>query len=371
MLQAIGQIVVRRRGQLSRSVSELARAARVDLAHLESLERGEAGISTAELERLAQELDLELGDLRRGREVARAQPSIFLRQHPHADFNPIDHTLLDEAFEQGRSLTSLSRMLGLTPPAQTDRSLSGPRPDHDGYDLANRLRKALALGDSPLGDLRQIAERECCIAVVVCALRSTKVTAVSVRSGAAGCIVLNGNDTIRQLEPALSRVHLAHELCHLLFDPEEVGLQLVIDELDDKSKASAERRARAFAAELLLPAQGLRALLGSPLATDGIEEATKLIRKARQHFATPHEITVNHLVNCKFIDAELRETLIKAHTGQIAAEPMTLPDVGKPSLRVAELTQSAYQAQLLTDGQARTILGLDPSVRLPWERDDE
>jgi len=54
-------------------------------------------------------------------------------------------------------------------------------------------------------------------------------------------------------------VWIAHELCHRPFvDPEVEGVHVVIDFDGDRHVHEAERRARAFAAELLLPDAGLR-----------------------------------------------------------------------------------------------------------------
>ncbi|MGK4004474.1 ImmA/IrrE family metallo-endopeptidase [Sorangium sp. So ce1036] len=55
-------------------------------------------------------------------------------------------------------------------------------------------------------------------------------------------------------------VDLAHELGHILFDPPQGEIHLVVDQEDDVGKGvrHVEQRARAFAAELLMPAEGLR-----------------------------------------------------------------------------------------------------------------
>ena len=60
----------------------------------------------------------------------------------------------------------------------------------------------------------------------------------------------------RRTNAVLARVYLAHELCHVLFDPSDGGLHIVLDVGSDRDVQAAEQRARAFAAELLLPLPG-------------------------------------------------------------------------------------------------------------------
>ena len=54
-------------------------------------------------------------------------------------------------------------------------------------------------------------------------------------------------------------MHLAHELCHLLFDPKESGVQIVLE--TEGKEDLFEQRARAFSAELLVPSMSLSQLL--------------------------------------------------------------------------------------------------------------
>ncbi|HEU4412237.1 MAG TPA: ImmA/IrrE family metallo-endopeptidase [Polyangiaceae bacterium] len=161
---------------------------------------------------------------------------------------------------------------------------------------------------------------------------------------------------------------MAHELCRVLFDPSEGGLHLVVEGADERRGQAAEQRARAFAAELLLPFEGLSRLLGVPRALEETGAVRDLIARARSHFGTPHEIASNHLCNLNFIDRRLRERL-EAETTTFAATPptTTLPARNAPSRVVAELVARAHREGLLTDSEARSTLGLDQFDRLPWD----
>jgi Zn-dependent peptidase ImmA (M78 family) len=130
----------------------------------------------------------------------------------------------------------------------------------------------------------------------------------------------------------------------------------------------SEQRARAFAAELLMPAEGLRRLLGQPQYVMGMAEAMDLVERTRTEFLTPIEIAVNHLVNREYVWSEVREALIeKARRGESSGdrcatgpnEPSAKPDLLEQ--RVVE----ALNRDLITQGRARELLGLSAWDDLP------
>jgi Zn-dependent peptidase ImmA (M78 family) len=366
MIARVGHIITARRQARGLDVAALAEGAGVSVDHLRQLEAGQAGISTVGLEKLAGFLELDLAALRRGEQRDAAEPSVFLRHHDSPDFHPSDWPVLDGALHQGRSLQALGRLLGHVPILAARGAAYGPSPAREGYALARELRTALKLGGESIGDLRALAEEQLQVAVVVRALSSVKVTALSVRADDGATIVLNELDPDRQKNPMLARVHIAHELCHLLYDPSDGGLHLVVDLALDRRDLAAEQRARGFAAELLLPEQGLKALLGPPGATTSRDEAQRRVREARRAFGTPHEIAVNHLTNLGFIDGALREGLL-LKAAAVPTVETSLPAPGAPSRRVRALIEQAHSLGLVTDGQARDVLGLDFSAPLPWE----
>lgn len=167
----------------------------------------------------------------------------------------------------------------------------------------------------------------------------------------------------RRTNPSTIRVDLAHELAHVLFDPADGRVNLVVDDdgQENRNVTRAEQRARAFAAELLMPAEGLRRLLGPPQYAMGIVEAMDVVERTRSDFLTPIEIAVNHLVNREYVWSEIREAVIeKARSGEpsgdrYAAElmdPFARPDLLER--RVIE----ALNRDLMTQGRARELLRL-------------
>lgn len=357
-------------------MGDVAKASGIGEDAWSALERGEPAVSTAELAQIADLLSLDFAALLRGEEVPRPVPSVFLRHQGAQDFDERDARALDEALEQGRAIPYLVRLVGRPLPALqagmfTPHEARADRPDapaRDGYASAREVRQWMGDPAGALGDLAGLVERRFGIAVVVASLHSSRLAAASVRAGEAAAVVLNAQDPLRQANPLLARVHIAHELCHVLFDPSDGGVHVVIDETADRRTNAAEQRARAFAAELLLPIDGLTALLGPPLRIreDGL--AQELVERVRGHFGTPHEITANHLCNLGFVDSQLRSWLENRKTRFSARPPVSsVPRDDEPSRYVAELTEEAHRGGLLTDGEARRMLLLERFSPLGWE----
>lgn len=376
MLQQIGDIVSRVRAREGLSPDVLAQRAEVAESALIALEHGLPGLSTAALDRVASQLGLDGSALLAGQEVARPRVSVFLRHTGTQDFDHAAAAPLDQALESGRTLRSLNARLGRPATGRGDGTFRAheatAQPERDGYACARSVRAWLNVPVDPLGDLRELLEERLEIAVVTAWL-PRKLTAASVRDGSgAAAAVLNEWDEDRSANPQLARVHLAHELCHLLFDPSEGGVHLVCDVRDDNAKLieRAEKRARAFAAEFLLPLDGLTALLGPPLRERGAMKPRRMVAEARTHFSTPWEIAVNHLCNRKFVEPELRERLLReGPRGTVPGRIGTkLPPPDRPSIALRDRVRRAWDEGILTDGQVRVALGITLEQPLPWER---
>ena len=166
-------------------------------------------------------------------------------------------------------------------------------------------------------------------------------------------------------------MYLAHELAHIVHDPSTGGLHIVIDKDEKKphvvSADGAERRAKAFAAELLMPLVGLLDLLGTPNNTVSGEQGRRLVAKAREHFSTPWEIAANHLNNHGFISDGVREALLHqgpkvTPTGLLGTR---LPGTAAPSIALSDRVRHAHREGLVTDGQVRVALKLTVDDPLP------
>lgn len=378
MIERIAGIVKAARARAGLSLRDLASESGVPEETVATLERGQMGMTTTELFEVARVLSLDPIALLGGREMAHATPSVFLRHAEHQDFDDQDRAVLDEALDAGRALASLRAELGeplaaLQAGVFDSSAAAADRPEapaQEGYRFAKNVRNWLGNPRRPLDDMAPLIERQFGIAVVVRALATTRSTAASVRAEDAAGIVINACDVFRKKNPLLGRNHLAHELCHILFDPSEGGLHIVVDLEGDRKTHQAEQRAKAFAAELLLPLPGLVALLGDPRGIGSPEAALDLVSRARSHFGTSHEIAANHLCNLSFVDKSLRDRLAadsSKFTGTLP--PMSLPAEGEASVLIGEYVKRAWHEGYLTDGEARSLCGLDILDPLPWDED--
>jgi len=371
VLAEIGAVVARVRARTGASLAALADRIECDVATLERLEAGQPGVSTTQLDDLAEALGLDPRALRRGEERLRPAPTVFLRHERMQDFRNDDLNLLDDAIAQARTLTALGQLLQEAPAEWPGAGFRRSESPHDtpeaaarhGYQLAGDLRRALERITEPLDDIRALVEERLGIAIVLREL-STR-AACAVKAGDAAAIVLSGG-SFRTASRA--RGAIAHEVCHILHDPDREGVHIVLDRDSDRSTHANEQRARAFAAELLLPRAGLNRLLGVPRSVREQDTAKELVIQAMEHFGASWQITANHLCNREFVDMSLRVWLeaLEAHALS-AAWKVSLPPLGGPSVLVADRVARAYKQALITDGEARDALGLEAIDPLPWD----
>ncbi|MCB9745631.1 MAG: helix-turn-helix domain-containing protein [Alphaproteobacteria bacterium] len=205
-------------------------------------------------------------------------------------------------------------------------------PAKQGVRLAKQLRGLLQLGGQPLGDMRLLAEDCLGVVVVTEQLATPALQAISVRGqsrSAAAMLLREGLDVWKQ------RTAVAHELCHLLFDPPNpYGLEITLDRVDRGGVRTVqmEQRARAFSQELLLPTSGLIALLGPPRRESDEDRARAMVREACVQFGTYWEQTTNDLDHGGFISKACRYR-IHGEEHELPPPPETsLPKPGAPSL---------------------------------------
>jgi len=347
----------------------------VDSSVVEAIEAGRPGITTTQLERIANALQIDAIALRGGAIKPRPMPSVYLRHRSiHQDFAAADASVLDVALEHARSRSALALLVGDDPGIFPSRRLEarGVAADapnaaaHQGYQLARELRRAVANDADALADLRELAESTCGVAVLVRRLATIGSSAFAVKADDAAAIVLA---PVTYLREPIARVWIAHELCHVLFDPDTGGVHVVVDFDGERHVQQAEQRARAFAAELLLPRAGLHKLAGPPTGVSGETAARNLVAMARDAFGSTWQVAANHLCNLGYVATELRDWL-ERQPPPAASRPWTtsLPAVDAPSMQVAALAKRAYDAGHLTDGEVRALLDLDRMAPLPWER---
>lgn len=370
--QHIGTVIRQTRERLRVTQADLAKRSSVSAVLLAAQEAGTTLLSTAKLDRIASALGLDAAALSEGREQVRG-----LVAHPkyagHTDFRQEDLRTLDRAQQHAEALRELSALLAertllddATPRAP------GAKAALDGYAKAREVRRLLGLTVEPLPELAGLVVERVGVPVMLEKLRTSGLHAATVRSNGsrAAAIVLNTAAADRATLPAqralLERVDICHELCHALYDePVDQLIDVTIERVGaDLDESRVEKRARAFAAELLLPREGLVRLLGKPKRSDSPKMASEFVDKARTYFLTPVEIAVHHLGNHGYFAPFLRVALLAEARGRPQA-PATDDIAWRRALEAR--ARRAHEAGLITGGAARVMLGVELGEPLPWE----
>lgn len=285
-----------------------------------TLREGEAGrgLTDSLIRALARlhGLDAELLEEGQIRPVSGVQGStVFLLHNGNQDFSAADLAALEEGLAAGRMLCASGecRAAIATRASFAPVPVAGPESRdaaRQGHRLANQVRSVLGLRAEPLGDLGRLLQDQLGIALFVPQFATESVEAASIIDSGrlAACAMLS---PAARPDDARVRVLLAHELCHVLFDPARPGTVRLSMHRGEKSTALEESRAKGFAAEFLLPRVGLLRLLGEPKQEQGHQAARVLVQRAREAFLTTSEITVWHLKNHEFISWEIADELVK------------------------------------------------------------
>ena len=321
---------------------------------LSRIESGQRRVASHELAELADVLCVNVEDLLGTRKRSAA---LVLA----ARVTQASSAGLQQVADRARQVLEADDLLSrIVPPSAP---LSMPAIFHDdvpvtkqgGRELAERARQALGLGDGPIGDLTALIEEHLGVHVLVEPLPSGVhgFCAVSPSAGgvpAAAVIIVNGEDL-----SARRRFTLAHELCHLLAgDPVDVE---VLSSLADKTPA--EHRADAFAANFLVPAEGVRRAVGP----HRFDEA--LVRRLSRLFGMSHQSMTRRLEevgSVRFLssdharDVALRAALLAGSEDETSSR--------RPPVRLLDRAMQAYEDGRIGVGLVADILGESDTVVL-------
>ncbi len=277
----IEQALQKQREELGVTQRQLASAADKSLKTVERAEQDADQLELREIEHLAFVLGLDPAKLSID-ERAGADPELGVRLRvletesqaslAGARLSPRTVLRFSEAASIIRSQLQLQRWLKKPDEAAKFR----PSPDYGppayqaGYALAERARRRLGLGLSPISSMRDLVESRLGIPVIQAALPA-KIAGATISSDGRRGIVLNTAG--RNSNVWIRRTTLAHELGHILFDPEEELSNVRVDSYDvvarnaehgDLPRDVVEQRANAFAVEFLAPSEGVKSLVPSP-----------------------------------------------------------------------------------------------------------
>lgn len=266
-----GQRIREWRETLGISRPDLARRTGVSAKDISNLETGSSRIPAKSFAKLCSALSLneyQVGfeeisekDRDRGYRFKQLQRD---REHPGRQLSkPSTFSLLEDAWLISKQ-NDLKNVLG-----KKSRFQDAFEPDPDygsrsapawkiGYELASRTREILGISPhKPIENLRSLVEEELQIPLIQDEL-SSKIVGATVQSGEDRGIVINIK--ARNFNTWSSRLTIAHELGHLLWDPDQMLETLIVDQNEVLSRAPwsttnspVEQRANAFAIEFLAP----------------------------------------------------------------------------------------------------------------------
>lgn len=284
--------IVNQPGELARSLAHrrtllgaegqnVARAANLSFEDLCAFEAGLKQIPIRQIERLGQVLAFELDGKH---EEIESQNRVAVRLREFADsldkiaLSPALVLRLSEAawiigkqaklqaHFQSEVGAHLSQM-GFVPSQKYDRPAY-----RWGYKLAHKTRQLLGLTQTePILSLRVLVEERLQIPVIQADLPN-QFAGATVSNGTLRGIVLNLQGYNEN--PWVRRNTLAHEIGHLLWDPEGRLNTLRVDTFSDlepvrdESKDPVEARANAFATELLAPQKAVLQLCDGPISDE-------------------------------------------------------------------------------------------------------
>lgn len=284
-VDAIESALRTQREQLGVTREQLASATNISTGVVKEAETFPDGVAIRDLEHLAFVLGLDPAQLSY-HERAGGDPDlgVRLRVLTRDESSPSETRLSPRTvlrFSEAASIILVQSRLQdwLQMPREADgfepSSNFGPPAWSAGYDLAAQAREQLGVGLKPIRSMRALVEDRLGIPIVQVelppAIAGATISVNNRRGIVLNTVGANTNIWIR-------RTTLAHELAHLLFDPEARLTSVRVDsyeqmerntEQTDRSQDDVEQRANAFAVEFLAPRHAVKELVPDPASVSG------------------------------------------------------------------------------------------------------
>jgi Zn-dependent peptidase ImmA (M78 family)/transcriptional regulator with XRE-family HTH domain len=392
-----GEAEVLRSARLSAGLSppEMAELVGLDEAHAMALETGESAAPTELLDRYARVFGLSLRRFLAG--GAESAPATMLFRSLHAERPSLEDLLetratsvLGEFLRCAADVAELEESLGCREDRITgelgelsaEPAQSAPRLYRQAERLALDVRTRLGLGLAPVPSMIELVQDRLGISIFWTGpdeLDRDIDGACARAPGAAILVNLVGGAECWWR----TRMTLAHELCHLLFDTTHIApsarraflFSPHRGEVPDRARRPRlrlpadleliEQRANAFAAHFLAPSEGVKAALGAlpPTSSEAIDTIC-------ERFLVGRIAAVNQITNTYRCSREERLTMI----AMIARGPSDLlpkqhPDAivrtGLRAGRLRDLVACALSKGRIGKARARQYLALRLSEPLP------
>ena len=368
----------RRREDLGVTCQSVGRAARVQESIVKMAESSPSQVHLVELERIAFTLGLDERLLAFRRDSGgdtklayRLRTLVGDRSNASGTISSGTALLFAEAASIMRVQLRLQKWLGLRMESHEFRSHgdygSAMNPAWNiGYNLARDARETLRVGQSPISSMRELVENRMGIPVIQARLpgqiAGATVMTMDEDGREARGVVLNtvgGNENVW-----IRRATLAHELGHLLYDPdaslENVRVDSYLDSQRDPETLEAdfvEQRANAFAIAFLAPNDAVRRLASPPVSEESVSNVM-------HGFGISHTAARYHIANSHYRQYEVPLGAIDAEPSdeQTAAENFTIdffplsdtPDQRRG--RFSSLVTACHERRLISEDTAALYL---------------
>lgn len=252
--EELGQRIRTAREASGLTQEQLGNATDLSRVAIGQIEAGARSVSSIELGKIAYAL---------GRDIKAFFEERFLEQDALAALFRIDEQLGDQgnllpllraSLQLGHEMTNLERLLKLDRAQSLAAAYELPPPQSrweaikQGQKVALEERQRLAQPGSPLGDLAELLESQGVRTAFVSL--PDNISGITLSDANIGMFVVINNDHA----PARRRFSIAHEYGHVLMDRERFG---AISRAENRAEL-LEVRANAFAAEFLMPAEGVQ-----------------------------------------------------------------------------------------------------------------
>ncbi|WFU04571.1 XRE family transcriptional regulator (plasmid) [Rhizobium sp. CB3171] len=361
----------RRRIELGLEIKDVAKASGLDPEVIKNIETGGKSSKIREIERLSVCLALDERIVGYVRNAGDPDLGVRLRElkadRDTVRFDPSSVLKLAEAGWIIARHNELAAMLKIDVHPIVSKGLLRTsdyrfRTAERGYELASKTRHVLGLSSNePIASVRDLIERELGIPLVQDKL-STRFAGATIANGEVRGIVVNEEG--QNEKATVRRMTLAHEIGHLVGDPDEHLNRLRVDTYDtlggnpQSVTDPVERRANGFAVAFLAPPSAVREI------ADKFGDATRSVDAIVNTYGISKTAASNHLENItglKISTYDLR--YIKETTDWTPGENLTLDyfSIADTPLRkrgrFASLVVKAQRAGHISEDTAAGWLG--------------
>ena len=293
---AAGNSIRRQRESLGLEIDQIANYADIGSTDMQSIEEssGRGRVTVRELELVAFMLGLDEAQI--AYQGVPADTAIAARlksmgsSSENMKMSPASVLTFTEAASVIRMQHRLMESLGLSSSQRANFNPDGYYGNSGtpawkvGQELSNDARMILGIGNQPIGSMRELVEDVLCIPVVRAEIPQTVIAGatISVADGDKTYrgMVLNLNGDHRN--PLVTRATMAHEMAHLLYDPDEYLNEVTVDTYDGLARdpTSAldlanenqyvEQRANSFAINFLAPVEKVRDISMPPFSRQDV-----------------------------------------------------------------------------------------------------